>query len=246
MKILSKKEFLELNRKSAEKLYHDKKLQSDALQVLVNADRYRWLHQSSWMGEPLLNLPQDMFAIQEIVYKTRPDFIIETGVAWGGSLLFHASLLELIGGKYVVGIDVFLPRNLIDRLKKNKKLYKKIKLLKGSSTDSALIKKINAITGNSKKVLVILDSYHTHDHVLQELRLYSKMVGKGYFLICGDTIVEKIPKQAHRKRAWGPGNNPETALREFLKDSKRFKRQNSFDQKMLLSCHPGGYLQAVK
>jgi cephalosporin hydroxylase len=246
MKILSKKEFLGLNRRSAEKLYHDKKLQSDALQVLVNADRYRWLHQSSWMGEPLLNLPQDMFAIQEIVYKTRPDFIIETGVAWGGSLLFHASLLELIGGKYVVGIDVFLPRNLIDRLKKNKKLYKKIKLLQGSSTDPASIKKINAITGNSKKVLVILDSYHTHDHVLQELRLYSKMVGKGYFLICGDTIVEKIPKQAHRKRAWGPGNNPETALRKFLQENKQFKRDTSFDQKMLLTCHPGGYLKAVK
>ena len=246
MKILSKKQFLKLNKKSAETLFKNKTLQQEALNVLIKADRYRWLHQSSWMGEPVLNLPQDMFAIQEIVFKTKPEFIIETGVAWGGSLLFHASLLELIGGKKVIGIDIFLPKNLIQRLKNNSKLYKRIRLIKGSSTDHATIKKVYQAIKASKKVLVILDSFHTQNHVLKELMLFSPMVKKGYYLICGDTIVEKIPKQLHRKRPWGPGDNPETALRKFLKTNKRFKRELELDKKNLLTCHPGGFLQATK
>jgi cephalosporin hydroxylase len=246
MKILSKKQFLNLNRKKAKALFKNKTLQQEARNVLIKADRYRWLHQSSWMGEPLLNLPQDMFAIQEIVFKTKPEFIIETGVAWGGSLLFHASLLELIGGKKVIGIDIFMPKDLIQRLKNNAKLYKRIELIKGSSTDCCTIKKIYQEIKSSKKVLVILDSFHTHNHVLKELQLFSPMVGKGYYLICGDTIVEKIPKQLHRKRPWGPGNNPETALKEFFKNNKRFQIDYEFENKILLSCHPGGYLKAIK
>jgi cephalosporin hydroxylase len=246
MKIISKKEFLKLNKKSAINLYRNKQLQKKAQKVLIQADRHRWLHQSSWMGEPILNLPQDMFAIQEIVYKTKPDFIIETGVAWGGSLLFHASLLTLIGGKKVIGIDIFMPKNLIQRLKRKKKLVEKIRLIQGSSISRKTIKKVLSIITNSKKILVILDSFHTHQHVLEELKLFSPMVGKGYYLICGDTIVEKIPKQLHRKRPWGPGNNPETALLEFLKTNKRFQRDLNFEKKLLLTCHPGGYLRAIK
>ena len=245
MKILTKKEFLGLNKKSAEKLHHDKKLQSDALQVLVNADRYRWLHQASWMGEPLLNLPQDMFAIQEIVYKTRPDFIIETGVAWGGSLLFNASMLELCKGKKVIGIDIFIPKNLKKRLQNNKKLFKKIKLIEADSTQKRTLQAVKSIVGRSKKVMVILDSYHTENHVLKELNLYSLLVGKGNYLICADTIVEKIPEQIHRKREWGPGNNPATAVKKFLQVNKRFVPDPSFERKLLLTCHPGGFLRAA-
>lgn len=246
MKILSKRQFLNLNKKEAEALFQNKKLQQEARNVLIKADRHRWLHQSSWMGEPLLNLPQDMFAIQEIVFKTKPEFIIETGVAWGGSLLFHASLLELIGGQKVIGIDIFMPKTLIDRLKQKEKLYKKINLIEGNSTQHETINKVFKIIKTSRRTLVILDSYHTHNHVLQELKLFSPMVGKGCYLICGDTIVEKIPKQNHRKRPWGPGNNPETALQEFLKTNPRFHRDLNFEKKLLLTCHPGGYLQAVK
>jgi len=245
MKILSKRQFLNLNKKEAEALFQNKKLQQEARNVLIKADRHRWLHQSSWMGEPLLNLPQDMFAIQEIVFKTKPEFIIETGVAWGGSLLFHASLLELIGGQKVIGIDIFMPKTLIDRLKQKEKLYKKIKLIEGNSTQHETINKVFKIIKTSRRTLVILDSYHTHNHVLQELKLFSPMVGKGCYLICGDTIVEKIPKQSHRKRPWGPGNNPDTALKEFLKTNPRFQRDLEFDKKMMLTCHPGGYLKAI-
>lgn len=100
----------------------DRELQSEALHVLVKADQYRWLHQATWFGEPLFNLPQDMFAIQEIIWRTRPDFIIEVGVAWDGELLFEATLLELLGGKKAIGIDIFMPTYLRERLSSHGKL----------------------------------------------------------------------------------------------------------------------------
>ena len=242
--IITKKQFLDLNHKAAKEMQRNSKLLSEAKNILVKADRYRWLHQNSWMGEPLLNLPQDMFALQEIIYRTKPDYIIETGVAWGGSLLFSASMLELIGGKMAIGIDVYIPKNLRSRLAKNARLFSRIKLVTGSSTDCGTIQQDKKIIGRSKKVVVILDSFHTHDHVLKELRSYAPFVGKGFYMICGDTIVETIPRQIHRPRPWGPGNNPATALKEFLKTNKRFSVDRDIDAKLLFTCHPGGYIYA--
>jgi cephalosporin hydroxylase len=242
--IITKKQFLALNQKAAKEMQRNNRLLSKAKNVLIKADRYRWLHQNSWMGEPLLNLPQDMFALQEIIYRTKPDYIIETGVAWGGSLLFSASMLELMGGKKVIGIDIYIPKNLRSRLAKSARLFSRIKLVTGSSTDCSTIEKVKKIIGNCKKVVVILDSFHTHDHVLEELRSYAPFVGKGFYLICGDTIVESIPAQGHRPRPWGPGNNPATALKEFLKTKKRFLVDRDIDAKLLFTCHPGGYIYA--
>jgi cephalosporin hydroxylase len=110
--ILSKEEFLAMNADSARKMSEDQLLQSQALNLLVKADRHRWIHQSQWMGEPLLNLPQDMFAIQDIIWRTRPDFVIEVGVAWGGGMLFAATLLEILGGNKVIGIDCIGANNV--------------------------------------------------------------------------------------------------------------------------------------
>ena len=106
--------------------------------------------------------------------------------------------------------------------------------------------KVKEIIGSSKKVLVILDSNHTHDHVLKELRAYAPLVGCGQYLICGDTIVEYMPEQIHVERPWGPGNNPATAVNQFLSETDRFAVDKKIDQRLLLSCHPGGYLYAVK
>ena len=192
-KIITKQQFLALNQKAAIMMNKNSRLGYKAKSVFVEADKYRWIHQNSWMGEPLLNLPQDMFAVQEIIYKTKPDYIIETGVAWGGSLLFSASMLELIGGKKVIGIDIYIPKDLRSRLAKNARLFSRIKLVTGSSTDCDTIQQVKKIIGKSRKVMVILDSFHTHDHVLKELRSYTPFVGKGFYLICGDTIVESIP-----------------------------------------------------
>ena len=244
--IITKDEFLQLNEQAAHEMSLDQGLQSKALEVLVEADRHRWIHQTTWFGEPLLNLPQDMFAIQEIIWRTRPDFIIEVGVAWGGSVLFEASLLEILGGQKVIGIDIFIPPDLRQRLARHGKLSERLVLIEGGSTAADTHSQVKDLLGGSRKVLVILDSYHTHEHVLSELRAYAPLVEKGQYLICGDTVVEHIPPQLHRSRPWGPGNNPATALKEFLSESDRFVVDEKIDQRLLLSCHPGGYLKAVK
>lgn len=243
--IVTKDEFLKINEQAAQEMSLNEQLQRKALEVLVEADHHRWVHQSSWMGEPLLNLPQDMFAIQDIIWRTRPDYIIEVGVAWGGGMLFEATLLEILGGQKVIGIDIFIPPDLRQRLAGHEKLSKRLEFIQGSSTSSDTLSKVTELLAGSRKVLVILDSYHTHAHVLNELRAYAPFVEKGQYLICGDTVVERIPAQLHRTRPWGPGNNPATAVNEFLTESNRFTVDNKIDQRLLLSCHPGGYLQAV-
>jgi len=244
--IVSKEEFLRINENAAHEMSMDKQLQGKALDVLVQADRHRWIHQNTWFGEPLLNLPQDMFAIQDIIWRTRPEFVIEVGVAWGGGMLFEATLLEMLGGKKVIGIDIFIPPDLRQRLSSHGKLSERLELIEGSSTSADTLTKVKALLGGSRKVLVILDSDHTHEHVLNELRTYAPLVEKGQYLICGDTIVEHMPPQLHVVRPWGPGNNPATAVKQFLSETDRFVVDEKIDQRLLFSCHPGGFLQAVK
>ncbi len=187
-----------------------------------------------------------MFAIQDIVYKTRPKFIIEVGVAWGGSLLFYSTLMEILGGEKIIGIDIYIPDDLKERIGSYGKVSERITWIKGSSVAQDTISQLKEIIGDSRDVMIILDSFHTHEHVLKELRLYSPFVGKGHYLICGDTVVEYIPEQGHRLSPWGPGDNPKTALDAFLKENDRFEVDKILENKLLLTCNPGGYLKAIK
>lgn len=244
-RLYTRKKFESLRVKCAAEMAADRRLREDALKVLVRADRHHWIHQTTWMGEPLLNLPQDMFAIQEIVFQTRPEYIIETGVAWGGSVLFYASLLELFGGRKVVGIDTYIPGDLRGRLTNKGRIARRIELIHGSSVAAETISRVGKLVGRSKRVMVVLDSYHTHDHVLAELKAYSAFVGIGFYIVCGDTIVEDIPAQKHRTREWGPGNNPKTAVCQFLKDNNHFESDVVLERKLLLTCNPDGYLKRV-
>ena len=115
-KIISREQFSEEMISNGLKMAKDKELKKDALNVLDRADKYNWIHQTTWFGEPILNIPHDMFALQEIIYKTRPDYIIEVGVAWGGSLLFYSTLMEILGGKKIIGIDIYIPEDLKERV----------------------------------------------------------------------------------------------------------------------------------
>jgi cephalosporin hydroxylase len=246
-KIMSREEFENLRINEAKKMSQDKILLQDALNVKVRAGHdYYWVHQTNWFGEPALQLTQDLFAYQEAIFNSRPQYIIEIGVAWGGSLLFYSTLMEALGGKKVIGVDVFMPDDLIDRLKRHGKISERLRFISGSSTDPSTINKINEITDSSNEVMVILDSFHTHDHVLQELRMYSPLVGKGYYLICGDTIIEYQPPAKRRPRPWGKGNNPKTALDEFLKENDRFVIDQAISNKLLFTNNPGGILRCVK
>lgn len=245
-KIYTRQEFEGLRKKYASAMVRDPKLRKDALKVFTQSDRYYWIHQTNWLGEPILNLPQDMFALQEIIFKTRPKFIIEFGVAWGGSLLFYSTLMEAVGGESIIGVDTYIPDSLKKRLASHGKLSKRLMLIKGSSTEYNTLAKIKSILGDCRRVMVVLDSYHTHEHALKELRMYSPFVGRGFYLICGDTIIEDIPEQRHRPRPWGPGNNPKTALCQFLKENDRFEADKILENKLLFTCNPGGYLRCRK
>ncbi len=244
--MFTREQFEKWRIKWAKKLYGDKSLQNEALDVLVKADTYNWIHQTNWFGEPILNLAQDMFAIQEIIYKTKPEYIIEVGVAWGGATLFYSTIMEMLGGKKVIGIDIYIPPDLKKRIFSIKKLSKRIKYIEGSSIDRETIHSLKKIIGTTKKNLIILDSNHTHDHVLKELNIYSEFLEKGFYLICGDTIIENIPKQTHRDRKWGPGDNPMTALQEFMKTNKNFKNDYHLEQKLLFTCNPSGFLKKIR
>jgi cephalosporin hydroxylase len=247
-KILTRAEFEELRERMAKDMAKDTQLQDAALAAKVRAGhKYYWVHQTNWMGEPCLQLPQDMFAFQEAVFKSRPDFIIESGVAWGGTMLFLASIMKLLGGTKIIGVDVFIPEDLRSRLlAPENPVRDMIQLIDGSSTDEGIVAKIREIIGPDKKVLVLLDSDHTHDHVLKELRLYAPFVAKGQYLICGDTTIERQPPAEERPRDWGKGNNPATALKVFLAECPDFEVDEVIENKLLLTNNPSGYLKRVR
>lgn len=244
-KIYSRHEFEELRKLWAQQMADDVHLQNEAKEVFVKADRYNWIHQTNWCGEPVLQLPHDMFALQEIIYKTRPNYIIEIGVAWGGSLLFYATLQEVFGGNLVIGVDIFIPDDLRERLSSHTLLSKRIRLIEGSSLDNSVIENIKKIVITDTRVMVILDSYHTHEHVIQELNKYSPFCGVGQYLVVADTIIDMIPPQTHRPRPWGPNNNPKTAVDEFLKTNNDFVVDSDIDRKLLFTCNPSGYLKRI-
>jgi cephalosporin hydroxylase len=242
----TREQFEQLRITSANEMAADSELRRAALDVLVKADRYNWVHQTSWFGEPILQLPQDMFALQEIIFNTRPKFIIGVGVAWGGSLLFYSTLMEILGGRQVIGVDIYIPEDLTKRIGSFGKISDRIIWIRGSSTDETTIHQIKSVAGDSRDVMINLDSKHTHEHVLKELRLFSPLVGKGHYIVCSDTVIEDIPEQKHRPRAWGPGNSPKTALDQFLKENDRFEVDRALGNKLLFTCNPGGYLRCCK
>jgi cephalosporin hydroxylase len=244
-KLLTRSEFEEKRVLAAREMNKDARLKKDALDVLVRADKHLWVHQATWMGEPALNLPQDIFALQEIIWQTRPRYVLEIGVAWGGGLLFAATMLEAIGQGTAIGVDTYIPEDLRARLASKGSVSARIELVLGDSVEDSTYDKVCSLVGGSRQVLVILDSSHTHEHVLRELLLYSRLVGVGQYLVCCDTILDDLPAQKHRVRPWGPGNSPKTAVKEFLSMSDRFEIDETFDAKLLFSCNPGGYLKCV-
>jgi cephalosporin hydroxylase len=200
----------------------------------------------SWMGRPIIQYPQDMIAMQEIIWEVKPDLIIETGIAHGGSLIYYASLLELMGMGEVLGIDIDIREHNRKEIEQHQ-MFKRISMIQGSSIDTAVINEVSKHAKNKKRILVSLDSNHTHDHVLKELQLYSPFVSTGSYIIAFDTIVEYLPEDYFpQKRPWGIANNPRTAVAEFLKTNDNFIPDTSIDNKLLISVAPGGYLKRIK
>lgn len=232
-------------RETAASAANDQGLRKTSLDFLVESDKHGYGYQWTWLGLPFIQMPQDIVATQEIIWEMKPDVIIETGIAWGGSVAFYASLLQLIGKGEVVGIDL----NLYDHVAEQIMAFpfsNRITLYKGSSTDPEIASKAISHIKPGQSVMVLLDSNHTHQHVLDELRTYAPHVTKGQFLVVSDTVVEDMPRQEHRPRPWGPGDNPKTALRAYLKESDRFEVDPYVNGKLLLTYSPEGYCRCTK
>jgi cephalosporin hydroxylase len=232
-------------RRSAAAQAQDAGLQRVARDFVIESDRHGYAYQWTWMGLPVIQLPQDLFIMQELVHAVRPTVVVETGVAWGGSIAYLAGLLELLGQGTVVGVDVVLPQKNRDLIRAAPGGERAV-LIEGSSVAEPVLDQVRAHIGPEDRVMVFLDSNHTHDHVLAELRAYSGLVTEGSYLIVGDTIVENIPAQTHRPRPWGPGANPMTAMRTWLAETDRFELDDYYNAKGLLSFNPDGFLRCVK
>jgi cephalosporin hydroxylase len=238
-------EFEASKRQAAARMAADAELAADALALNVAADRHDWSYQWSWLGVPVIQMPPDIVALQEILWDTRPQLVIETGVARGGSLILSASILELAGEGEVLGIDIDIRAHNRQTIESHP-LSRRIRLVEGSSLDESVVAQARAAAGRVERVMVVLDSNHTHEHVLGELRAYAPLVTMGQFLVVADTFVEHIPPQAHRPRPWGPGDNPGTALRAWLEETDAFEPDPFVNAKLLLTATPGGYLRRVR
>tara|TARA_R110002167_G_scaffold31464_17_gene103274 strand:+ start:1111 stop:1848 length:738 start_codon:yes stop_codon:yes gene_type:complete len=241
-----REQFLQEVKDNIEGLKNDKDVQALSRIWLREITRHKYAYNFSWMGRPIIQFPQDMIGLQEIIWQTRPDLIIETGVAHGGSIIYYASLIELLGnGGKVLGIDIDIrPHNRTEI--EQHPMYKNIELIEGSSIDNSTFEKVIALAEGKKKILVVLDSNHTHEHVLQELNLYSQLVTKDSYLIVFDTLIEDIPDDLINDRPWGKGNNPKTAVFEFLQKNDRFKIDKDIEAKLLITVAPDGFLKCIK
>jgi cephalosporin hydroxylase len=212
---------------------------------LADSVAERYSYRFTWLGRPIIQYPQDILAVQELIWRTRPDLIIETGVAHGGSIVLSASILELIGGRgRVIGIDNALrPANRCAI--ESHPLAHRILLVDGSSTDKAVVEQVAAIARSCTRVMAILDSSHTHEHVRNELRDYSPLVTPGNYLVVMDTGIEDLPDDWFKDRPWGKGNNPMTAVQEFLSQSPRFVVDRALENKLAITGSPGGYLLCI-
>lgn len=207
---------------------------------------HKYSYNFFWLGRPIIQYPQDIMAMQEIIWRVKPDLIIETGIAHGGSLIFSASMLELIGGDgRVLGIDIDIREHNRVEIEKYP-MYKRIDMLEGSSIDEKIAEQVHDFAKGKKRIMVFLDSMHTHDHVLRELQLYSPLVTKASYMVVFDTIIEDMPDDFFPDRPWGKENNPKTAVYEYLKSTDRFEIDKEMESKLLITVSPDGFLKCVK
>jgi cephalosporin hydroxylase len=199
---------------------------------------YLW----DWLGFPILQMPEDIVVFQEIIQRCRPTVVVETGIAWGGSIALSASILSLANGSgRVIAVDLNLDASL-DRRLGELNLPVEIALLRGDSTAPEVLERVRQLIEPDDRVMVSLDSHHTHEHVLRELELYSELVTVGQYLIVGDTSVRFLADATRRERPWSRESNPHSAMLEFLAKREDFEVDDNVNSKLLLTFHPGGYL----
>ena len=233
-------------KENIEGLKNDQDVQALSRVWLREVTRHKYAYNFNWMGRPIIQFPQDMIAMQEIIWKVQPDLIIETGIAHGGSLVYYASLLEMIGlDGYVLGIDIDIRRHNREAIETHP-MYKRIEMIEGSSVSNEVVAAVAEHVQDKKAVLVVLDSNHTHEHVLAELNVYARHVTKSSYIVVFDTLLDDMPDDLVQDRPWGSGDNPKTAVREFLQGTDTFEVDKDIESKILITVAPDGYLRRVK
>ena len=226
----------------------DERLKSDAAAFMRSSIASQYSYNFSWLGRPIIQYPQDMIAMQELIWSIQPDLIIETGIAHGGSLIFSASMLELnaaCGGPQdasVLGVDIDIRPHNRQAIEAHP-LYRRIEMIQGSSVAPEVVGQVRARATGRQRILVCLDSNHTHEHALAELKAYAPLVSVGSYCVVFDTVIEHLPGEMYPDRPWGPGNNPMSAVFEFLKEHHEFESDGQIDSQLLVSVAPRGYLR---
>jgi cephalosporin hydroxylase len=239
----------------------DKHLGETAIAFMLASTKPKYSYNFSWQGRPIIQYPQDMIAMQELIWQIKPDLIIETGIAHGGSLIFSASQLAQLdlceaieagikldpkeSRRKVLGIDIDIREHNRNAIEAHP-MASRIQMIQGSSIAPEIIAQVKDFARNYNRILVCLDSNHTHDHVLAELNAYAQLTSVGSYCCVFDTIVEDMPKEMFPDRPWGPGNNPKTASWEFLDTHSEFQIDKNIQHKLLITVAPDGYLKRVR
>jgi cephalosporin hydroxylase len=219
-----------------------------AVDALVAADRHEYPYLWSWWGVPIIQLPADVMATQEVIFNARPDIVIETGVARGGSLIFMASLLRLLGKGRVIGVDIDIRPHNRDSIERHP-MADGILLIEGSSTDGNTLDRVKAEIPSGASVMVVLDSDHSRDHVLAELRAYGPLVTSGQYLVVADTLLGRLNSSqtpTRRSKVLKKGDEPLSAVDQFLTETSRFERDLELNGKLIFASSPGGYLRCIQ
>tara|TARA_E500000318_G_scaffold98887_1_gene100537 strand:+ start:3598 stop:4329 length:732 start_codon:yes stop_codon:yes gene_type:complete len=239
-----RRQFEEEKKISISNLVQDEELKELSDRFFLKSFNRKYPYHFTWMGLPIIQYPQDIVMMQEIIWSVKPSVIVETGIARGGSIVFYASLLKMLGGdRSVVGVDIDIRahnRNSIDE----HPMRDLITLIEGSSIAEETVSAVTDRIAGHNPVMVVLDSNHTHDHVLAELRTYAEMVSLGSYIVVFDTHCEFLPDSVLADRPWGKGNSPYTAVEQFLAEDKRFVA-DPVEEKLLLTCTPRGILRRV-
>jgi cephalosporin hydroxylase len=252
--------FSDERRQQIDSFQRDKVFTAQSQAWLESSMRRRYVYNYDWLGRPIIQYPQDMVAIQELIWTSRPDLIIETGIAHGGSLVLSASMLAMLdycdavaagtvlcpkeSKRKVLGLDIDIRSHNREAIESHS-LAHKIDMIQGSSISPEVIAQVQDYARGYQRIMICLDSNHTHEHVLAELRAYAPLTSPGCYCVVFDTFVEDMPADLFPNRPWTPGNNPKTAVWEYLKTHPEFEIDKNIDNKLLISVAPDGYLKRV-
>jgi cephalosporin hydroxylase len=256
----------------AEKFHKERTQEVDSMgrDEIISASTRAWMNLANdrkysyhfdWQGRPIIQYPQDIVSVQELIWQIKPDLIIETGIAHGGSLIFSASMLALLDycdavemgaildpakpTRTVLGIDIDIRAHNRTAIEAHP-MASRIEMIQGSSIDPSVVAQVRAKAAGRERILVYLDSNHTHDHVLAELEAYAPLVTPGSYCVVFDTIIEDLPADMFPDRPWGPGNNPKTAVLEYLKTHSEFEIDQQVGNKLMITVAPDGYLKRIR